>query len=569
MTSESIKSGTVLHAVDWGACLLLLAALLGTVLFLGVAAVEDVAWPCLYDALRDVGVAQAILDGRYPEDHIFLGESEWFNPLTGAVVAAGAGLLDVPPPRASVQIGPYVNLLVPLLFFLLVAALFGRWAGLGALVFLLFGNAQSEFVYATATYTPWLFAPHLALAGLFLTFLLYHAALKRIHWALYAAAGGALALTFMTHTGSAVLFGGSALLTTAWMLWAERGKAREERSYRPVIVGFCVLVAVAFLASLPYTYSILWNYQFRIVSPFPNMNTEAAARIERLPEILRGLVSFSGAVTLTGFIWLAWFDRERLRKRLVLCWLAVAVLFLLSTYLWQWFSLALYNVPQIVPGHHFLIAVAAVKAVLFGCGLYALSQLPFALRQLATKQGDAVAAPRKIPGSAEWMTMAACVVIAVVALIPGYTSWEQFSAKPEHRLPLGNSMEGHLRLYTWIRQQCPPDAVFLCGDQPGLLAVGPAGRKVVSTMLIFANPYVDTVRRFADREAMFDAIRTKDGQGFRRISSQYGVRYLLCGEWENRLVEAWPDSGFDRVFCSGPLTVYHVPGNGLPETPDR
>ncbi len=127
-------------------------ALLGISLTLGLLAVRGVAWPPLYDALRDVGTAQVLLDGRYPADNMYPREVWWFNPLMGALVALASLLTGWPPPMASVQLGPWLNLLPALLFWLLSSRWLGRWGGIAALGGYLLWNAHSPSV-VFATYT--------------------------------------------------------------------------------------------------------------------------------------------------------------------------------------------------------------------------------------------------------------------------------------------------------------------------------------------------------------------------------------------------------------------------------
>ena len=518
------------------------AALCVVALYHGVQAVEGVAWPYFYDALRDIGVAQSILDGRYPEDHIFLGETLWFNPLVGALVAAGTWLTDLPTHVVNVHLGPVANLLTPVALFLLAAALCGRWAALGTLLCVLMLNAQGEFLWATATYSPWLFAPHLA-QGLFaLTFLLFWQAERsgRRRW--FVLTGVALGVTFMGHAAPAVVLGGTMVLVTLYRAVRERDAARRHTA------DLGVLLLVGFVASLPYTYSILYNYQFQIINTLPSLNVEQPVRLARLPEALRQAVSWHTGIALLGFGGILLARAKRIEHVLLLCWTLVVALFLVQVYAWRWLDRARRQIPQIVPGHHFLICLTLLEAVYFGYGLWWLIQAP--LRVL-----------RRRPGLQQWAHGVAALAVVTglaVALYPAYADWNEFTEKPRERLWYGDLFEERETVYAWILEHTDASDVFLCEDQLGLIVVGPAGRKLVGTMLIFANPYVDSARRLADREAMFDAMRAKDARRFRRLARVHGVRFALLRGKEIELAEASLFNFLDPVLRADPLLLYEV-----------
>jgi hypothetical protein len=59
----------------------LAAALVLLAFALAVRATAGLEWPCDMDIFRDLGGAQAVLDGRAGTDPVYLGETNWFNPL--------------------------------------------------------------------------------------------------------------------------------------------------------------------------------------------------------------------------------------------------------------------------------------------------------------------------------------------------------------------------------------------------------------------------------------------------------------------------------------------------------
>ena len=543
-------------------------------LYHGRAPTLGAGWPYLYDALRDVGTAQMILDGRYPEDPIFLGETLWFNPLVGAIVAAGSWISGLRPPEASVHLGPYLNLLIPLAFFLLAAVLFDRWTASAALVFFVFGNSRDGNLWTIATYSPWLFAPHFAQSLFCLTLLFYWKARQTDRWIGYALAGLLLGLTFMGHAGPAVVAGLLILLTTSGRLWRihRNGLPREE--LRRTLLRFLVLVGCALGAGAPYLYSVLWHYHLHMINSFPSLYTDKAAQLSHVPELLRGALSLSGALAVAGLVAILVNRRSSYAARWILGWLCIVLALLAQTYLWQWSGWAREQIPQIVPGHHWLIAWSLLKAVLCGYGLIALSQLPMCLYHLyqgharlgQNRDSPCSGTREDSPGFAWPRTLcaAAAVLMAGGVLYGAYPAWAEFVGQPRERVTYPYIYDDRAHVYNWILEHTDPSDVFLCDDQLGLIAVMPSARKVVGTMLIFANPYVDSLRRFAEREAMFDAMRAKDRERFDRLAAAYHVTFILTQGKETQLVEASTFPHLTEAFQSGLLHVYRVGAAGGP-----
>ena len=115
----------------------------------------------------------------------------------------------------------------------------------------------------------------------------------------YLATGIAWGVAFTGHTAPAVLFGMVFLLLCAWD-HAEAWRAGEHRGAR-IWGGFLLAAGVAFAVSLPYTASILWNYQFRVENPWPALFADPYLELSRWPDRLRDMVAWHNAVAAVGF----------------------------------------------------------------------------------------------------------------------------------------------------------------------------------------------------------------------------------------------------------------------------
>src|SRR5262245_48579107 len=94
--------------------------------------VRGLTQPYDLDQFRDTASAQSIIDGRFPADPDYLGETLWYNPLTSAVIAGLSRVSGLTVSRAQVQVGPILNACVMLAFFAMAAVLTSPWVGLAA-----------------------------------------------------------------------------------------------------------------------------------------------------------------------------------------------------------------------------------------------------------------------------------------------------------------------------------------------------------------------------------------------------------------------------------------------------
>lgn len=512
-----------------GAALLLFA--LGNAL----RAMPGSDWPFIFDSCRDLGTAQVILEGRYPQDNIYPEMSLWFNPFTGALIALASRLTGVEPALASAQMGPWINLLPAIAFFLLARWWAGAWAAVGALAAYLFFNAQSQ-PGPYATYTPWLFAGHLAIGWFCVSLLAFARARETGLLKFYLLAGLFHGLAFTTHTASAVLLGCIVCGVTLVDVLVEGGRVRAR------LVGLALLLGAAFLISLPYGWVLIAHHQLHILNPFPAYNTENPMQLSALRAHLLSGVHLGNALALIGFLYLLMRPRLRGQRMLLLVWLGLILFWLSQGYLHQ----AGYPALTLVPAHHFHAAFTLLRALCFGAAVAGLGawlwQSPV-LRQPA------------------WLRPAVVAVVLALVFAPAvwrYVAWEEFRFNARERAPYAAQWDARAKVAAWFRDNASPDDITLCDDMLAVLAVGSVGRGAVGTMLIFSSPYVDAGRRLTDRDMMFECLRAKDPKGFVSLARQYKVKHILASGSEDELVRAANFPFVTLVLESTPLRLYRV-----------
>jgi len=518
----------------------------------GLRASSGIEWPIDEDAFRDIGIAQSILDGTYPEDNAYRGETLWFNPMVGAMVAGVSWLTGLPAPVADARLGAYVNLLVPISFFLLCTVLFDSWIALAALSFFLFGVSRYLPASCSATYSPWLLAPSFAQCLFFTTLLVYWKAWSTDRRRWYVAAGVLLGITFMAHTAPAVLLGLIILTVTIGRLVFALRPGTMRADSKPIFFHFAIVMTDGFVCSLPYTYSTLWNYQFRILNDSPTRWVFPYLTLDNVPFTIRDALSVSSAIAYLGFAGIVFLRRNTKTKTLVLGWLGFAGLFLVYSYAIQGFERMGIRAPSIVPGYHFGLYIASAKAVLFGYGVVvAARMIADGLRKVRHLFSKRPAATDSSAGNIYWehaLTFLFTIVLCCL-LYPSYRSWRELNPAS---IPFAN----HAPVYEWIMENSAPEDVFLCDDTLALYVVAPANRKVVATVDTFSNLYVDWKVRTADRDAMINALLSNRSESFFALCAKYAVTFIIVDQTRNQIIERLRPPFLGRVATPGPFVIY-------------
>ncbi len=537
-----------MHRFAYFAPLVIAACLLAVALFHGLRATSDLAWHPGNDAYRDIALAQIILDGDYPADYLYDGEWLWYNPLTGAFIAAGAWLADVAPPLANVRMAPWLNLVVPLAFFLLVWYLADGWVALVALLSFLFFLPQERPSFVSASYSPWLLAPHLSQALFYTTIFAWIVHLRRGSMRSALAAGVLLGLTFLGHTAPAVLLG-VVMVITAGLSALRKLRAGDRASALAHGYHLGVALLVAFVTSTPFTISILYRYHLHVVNPKPTEWVWEGAALENLPAILLGLISLKSAVMAVGLVSIFSRALPRPVKEVLLAWLATALGFFAWSLLAQWTLQHGITLPQINPGYHYVLYLIALGHLLFAMGLVRIVE--FAIARFSRVHEEGLPSVRAL-----------CVSVLVVALFAAnyrdFRVWHGFTRDHSVALRRLDQLD-NFAPYHWIAENVDPGAVFLCNDRPGLYCVAAAGARVVANDPYFSSLYVPFEPRARAREILWTALREKDEKTFRDAAAAWRVAYVLAeGEQRDWAVQ----SGFselEEVFVSRQFTIYRLP----------
>ncbi len=538
---------------------LLVAAMCLVAFIKGMATVWDLSWPCDVDLYRDIGFAQSIREGYFLSDPLYLGEKIWYNPLVPGLIALVSAITGQPVYLVATKLGPILNLLAPVGFYVMAACLLGRRTAVVSTAAYLFINLGALPSWASATYSPWLF-PSNTIQGLFYFGVAAQwKAMKSDSLPWSVATGCLLGLTFLGHTAPALILGAMMVLATLQIVlktWHEGPLCAERHR---AVVKLAVGLGAALVMSLPYAWSILFHYGLEVINEEPSSWLWGKIAVFGAAEFAAQNLSLLSVLPTLGLLWIIMSRGRPVQRRLVLYWLVLAGALFLYTYVWQLLKVVGVQAPRIVPGHHFLIYVKALEVLLLGHGLVLLIRYLVQLLRYLVKPVDRYLTARdgrerRVRGVA----LALIVAAALAAAYPMYLHREDFQIELYKAKRLAPD-EGVMRTYTWIQQNTKSTDVFLASDHHTLHLLSSAGRKVVSTIAYFSNPFVDWKTRSKDRHHMFSSVENGDVKTFQMLVAKYAVRYVLVDP--SQAVNPALQPLLEQAFNGGGVIIYKV-GSG-------
>ena len=548
---RQFKANPEPYLLDLSVALMCLA-----VLVKGLATVWELSWPCDVDLYRDIGFAQSIRDGHFLSDPLYLGEKIWYNPLVPGLIAAVSAVSGQPVHIVATKLGPLVNLVAPVGFYVMAACLLGRRTAVASTVAYLFINLGSLPSWASATYSPWLFPSNFVQGLFFLGLAAYWRSrmVQRLRWSVVA--GALLGLTFLGHTAPALILGSVMLLGTLQRLTAAWNEEASSRSRHQAVIQLFVMLAVALAVSLPYAWSILFHYGLDVKNIEPSSWLWGKIAIFNLSDFGAQNLSALSLLPALGLLGVTMWRARPVVRQMLLSWLVVAFLLFAYTYVWQLLKLVGITIPRIVPGHHFLIYLKALEVLLFGHGLVLMVRYVLDLARYLIKPLDRLVAARQgRDGRIRRGLLLLSVVGALVAAYPMYNHREDFQIEVYKAKRLAPD-EGTMRTFRWIQQNTRSTAVFLASDHHTLHLLSAAGRKVVSTIAYFSNPFCDWKIRNHDRHQMFSALGNGDLSTFTTLAKKYHVGHVLVDP--SQAINPALHAVLKQQFDSGGVIIYQV-----------
>jgi hypothetical protein len=512
---------------------LLGAAMLALAVAAAVLSTAGLTVPPDPDLFRDAAQARAISDGAWSADQFFAGERVWYNPLVPGLVALIHKVTGAPVLLAYARSGVVLNLLGPVAFFVLVAALLNTGVAAAALFALLFLPPAGLPGFAAATYSPWLFAGVFSQALFYLGVL----GLDRVRdsreltpWLL---CGVILGLTFLGHAAPALMLG-TMVVVMAERLIVVDGRPGAART----ALGAALCLATAFVISMPLTSSVLFHYKLTVLNAAPAAYEYGATDVANWRELLGRFAGGTSIAALAGLALLLADPDARARTKVIWIWMLVnAAVLALHYALPLWTRLGGSDALPL-PAFHFFLYVEALRALFFGYAVWRAAEW-IAVRAVRFS-------PRSFPLRFDRVVLAVALVAGTVVMWPALRTRRDFAEMPAHAASFTNADWTLAR--DWIETKSAPGTVFAAPDALGLYVIGPAGGRVVSVATAWANPYVPVQHRAEDQKLLMEALARGDEPAFCTLAHRYQVRYVV--------LPAQTDEGADSPHPSFLLPAY-------------
>lgn len=489
--------------IRWLAALFLLFMLV-MALIPAVRATIGIERGWLIDFHRDESFVRALFEGHYGEDPTYLGGTMWYPPLITWLESIVVLVTGLPIPTAIVKMGPYVNLLAPISFFLMAWYFMGpARAALTTAVFLFFTVGQ-EPAYAAASYSSRILPITFSQALFYPELILIDRAFRSGCMKRSVLAGLGAGFIFLAHPAPALI----AVAMFAGFTFLGMIRAYRQGGIGPALKPLynSLGAAGAFLAAtLPFTWYLLGQTSLQTLNRAGFLFTYYALSLHNLPLFLHYNVSL---FTLLGGIglWILWRFSSRTglddrARSILLAWTGTSLFLFLYTYFVSMADLHWgIHLPGIVPTFHFFFYLKGAMVVLIGLVLWQFFAWSWSMVDRTTPMAMVRHRAKSV------LVSFAITALACTLVYPSYATrrdlWVMYNRDMAFRDDRAGFQvaEALNRLLAW-------EDVVLCEVEAGAWPMLPTARHVLVTEATFGNPYMDQVERTRDNGRLLEGMR--------------------------------------------------------------
>lgn len=488
-----------------------------------VKSTMGLTWGSVIDYHRDQSFVQALMEGHYGQDPTYLGHYLWYPPLITWVEAAAVALTGLPISTVIVQLGPFVNLLAPIAFFIMVWYFLGpARAALSTAVFLFLSIGQ-EPGYAVATYSARLIPVSFCQAFFYIELILVHRACRSGRIAPWLWAGTGAGITFLAHPAPALI--AVLLIATCTAMAVVRAYREHGEAAARGRLGNAVVAGAAFLvATLPITWYIVGQYGLHTMNRAGFLFTYYVLSLHELGFFLHYNISVFTFISLAGLWLLA--RRRSLPgiqpevRQLLLLWMAFSTLLFLYTYVVSAFDLHFgIHLPGIVPSFHFFFYMQGALSVFAGLAVWWSFSRLWSRRDRTVNSSTLAGKARPV------MLLLALTAVAITLHYPSYATRRDLWVNHNRDMALLDD-PASVDIAEQADELLPWGAVVLCDIAHSGWPMLPTARHVVATEVTFGNPYVDQHERAEDNKRLLEGMREPLGDT-QRLLDKYSVTNLL------------------------------------------
>ncbi len=509
----------------------MLAVLLSAGLAHGLWVVRDLGlYSAILDTYRDAGFVQGILDGNLTGDPSIDGAKRYYPPMIHFLAAAMAFAGHVQPLPLLVKAAPWLNLLIPTTFFLMVRRLIDARAAAVATALLVCFNGMLLPPWMAASYSPWHSVPGITQALFFcgVWLIVTRARSGAIIDAFWI--GSIVGVVFLAHTVPAVILAA----ITAVSAVSLQGPRIRTLGWIGIAAATAALWAAPFLIPLTTAYHLkILNAAGSYTDPlFDPTHFPRRIFLASLPGIAAlALLASNFRSCRTSY------PLPAPAAAILSVWIGLPLLFIVRHFGCAGGSSAVCTAFQ-VPVHHWMIYLQSAFACVFGYAIVSVWSDGEGARGLA----------------------AGILVLAATLLFIHPIDRQMRDRATDMRARID------LQLYGWLLNHTEPAALFVTDvstdavHDSAAVAVLAAGRRSVALPFTYSNPYVDWHARKVRDDTYLSAIQSgPDAGALCQLIAEAGPghpAFVALGAGSPR-----PDS-LPLVFHSTQNDLYSIPSDG-------
>lgn len=484
--------------------------------------VHDLHWAFEPDFDRDIGYIRSALDGHYGSDPNIAGQYMWYNPLLYLSETAIVYVTGLPINVVVTRAGVFLNLLGPIVFFIMMIKLFDYKVALAALLSLLFLASGNLPGWGGATYSPWPLADSYVQFIFYLNIFFCYKAFSTQKMAWFMVLGAFLGISFLGHSAPTIII----ILLLISLQGRKVLSALKSKRFTAVGTYFlqgALTIIPFFILSFPFLYFVLVKYRLHFINRIILQCAPGIFARHNTLELLRLNITFSLVIAIIGFVWFYRNYKQPIIRSIIFTLLLItSVMYVYEAALPTANRILHITLPDTIPAFHYFFYFKALQSIFFGFGFIA------SLGSVIRWMSDFIAKRFTVKYSAKLYSnlVVLFILLFAVGYYPIYSNRKDF-VEPRQQALAKEKETDKIEVYNYVSKNIPLDKVMLCGHDQSLFPVMATGIKMVSVEIYFSNPYISYEKRENDRNAMLSYLTTAQPKSAEKLFTAYKVSYVL------------------------------------------
>ncbi|MFI5139898.1 MAG: hypothetical protein ACHQIM_18895 [Sphingobacteriales bacterium] len=517
--------------------------------------VHDLHWAYEPDFDRDIAYIRGMLDGHYGKDPNMAGQYMWYNPMlfwfeTGVVKITG-----LPINVAVARAGAFLNLINPIVFFIVLVRLFDAKVALAALLSFLFLVSGNLPCWGAATYSPWLISDTFSQFLFYISIFFCYKAFSEQTLLWFIILGASLGIAFLGHSAPVFI-----IILIMILIQGEKViRALFAKQYSLVgtyfLQGFITIIPFIIFA-FPFLYYVYGKYHLHFINRIILQCAPGIFARKETFTLLKLNVTFSLLISIAGMVWFYRKFENPVLKKIIWSWFFVTlVMYVYESIVPTADKIFHINLPDTIPAFHYFFYLKALQSVFFGFGFLFLFNLLIHKIEVVRKTAFT-------PGFSGTLLMLS-ILLYMLVYYPIYSNRVDFSVLRQQAIEKGKEKD-KIEVYDFISKNIPLDNVMLCSHGLSLFPVMPTGIKMVSIETYFSNPYVSYDQRESDRVEMLSYLTTGEPASAQQLFSAYKVSNVLLTNGDFAKYKKPSFTNSNVIFKNSSYTILSFTGNSGP-----